>query len=98
MRLRFRRRTREFGLAKVAAQRTHSHVSDCSVLVALVLGLGAGLIVLAHPTPALLKLVSVVEPVGILWVNAIRMTVVPLVVSLLISGVASCSNMRIVRG
>jgi len=47
------------------------------VLVALVLGLAAGLIVLAHPTPALLKLVRVVEPVGILWVNAIRMTVVP---------------------
>ena len=68
------------------------------VLVALVLGLAAGLIVLAHPTPALLKLVSVVEPVGILWVNAIRMTVVPLVVSLLITGVASCSNMRVVRG
>jgi proton glutamate symport protein len=68
------------------------------VLVALVLGLAAGLIVLAHPTPALLKLVSVVEPVGILWVNAIRMTVVPLVVSLLITGVASCSNMRVVGG
>ena len=68
------------------------------VLLALVLGLAAGLIVLAHPTPALLKIVSVVEPVGILWVNAIRMTVVPLVVSLLITGVASSSNMRVVRG
>jgi len=68
------------------------------VLVALVLGLAAGLIVLAHPTPALLKLVRVVEPVGILWVNAIRMTVVPLVVSLLITGVAHCSDMRVLRG
>lgn len=68
------------------------------VLVALVLGLAAGLIVLAHPTPALLKVVSVVEPIGSLWINAIRMTVVPLVVSLLITGVASCSNMRVVRG
>jgi len=68
------------------------------VLVALGLGLLAGLLVLAHPTPALLRVVSWVEPIGILWVNAIRMTVVPLVVSLLITGVASCSNMQVVRG
>ena len=68
------------------------------VLMALVLGLAAGLVVLAHPTPPLLKLVSIVEPIGSLWVNAIRMTVVPLVVSLLITSVVSCSNMRVVRG
>ena len=68
------------------------------VLVALVLGLVSGLLVLTHPSPALLKLVSWVEPIGTLWVNAIRMTVVPLVVSLLITGVASCSTMEVVRG
>src|SRR5215472_6140486 len=67
------------------------------VIVALVLGFAAGLLVLAYPIPALLKLVRVVEPIGVLWVNAIRMTVVPLVVSLLITGVASCFNMRAVR-
>jgi Na+/H+-dicarboxylate symporter len=68
------------------------------VLVALVLGLAVGLVILAHPTPWLLKFVGWVEPVGTLWVNAIRMTVIPLVVSLLITGVASCSDMRVVRG
>ena len=68
------------------------------VLVALILGLAVGLVVLAHPSPLLLKLVSIVEPMGTLWVNAIRMTVIPLVVSLLITGVASSSNMRVVRG
>lgn len=68
------------------------------VLVALVLGIIGGLIVLFHPTPALLKLVSLIGPIGTLWVNAIRMTVVPLVVSLLITGIASCSNMQVVRG
>jgi len=67
------------------------------VLVALVLGLAVGLVILAHPTPTLLKFVSLVEPVGTLWVNAIRMTVIPLVLSLLITGVASCSDMRVVR-
>lgn len=68
------------------------------VLVALVLGLVSGLVVRTHPSPALLRIVSWVEPIGTLWVNAIRMTVVPLVVSLLITGVASCSTLQVVRG
>ena len=67
------------------------------VLVALVFGLVLGLVILAHPTPVLLKVVSWVEPIGTLWINAIRMTVIPLVVSLLITGVASCSDMRMIR-
>lgn len=67
------------------------------VFVAFVLGLAVGLVILAHPTPWLLKFVAVVEPIGTLWVNAIRMTVIPLVVSLLITGVASCSDMRALR-
>ena len=35
-------------------------------------------------------------PIGTLWVNAIRMTVIPLVVSLLITGVASASDISMV--
>ena len=97
--MRFRRAGREYSTSPNWLHVAHTLMSlTVRVLVALVLGLAAGLIVLAHPTPALLRLVSVVEPVGILWVNAIRMTVVPLVLSLLITGVASCSNMRVVRG
>jgi Na+/H+-dicarboxylate symporter len=38
--------------------------------------------------PALSKAVSMLEPIGTIWVNAIRMTVVPLVVSLLLAAVA----------
>jgi Na+/H+-dicarboxylate symporter len=68
------------------------------VVAALLLGLGAGLIVREYPTPAFLKLITLVEPIGVLWVNAIRMTVIPLVVSLLITGVASSASLRAVRG
>jgi len=67
------------------------------VLAALVLGLIAGAVVLAHPAPVLLTLVRIVEPIGTLWVNAIRMTVVPLVVSLLITGVASSGSIGTIR-
>lgn len=40
----------------------------------------------------MLRAADLVVPIGTLWVNAIRMTVIPLVVSLLITGVASASN------
>ena len=42
-----------------------------------------------HPT--LFAVVTAVEPIGALWVNAIRMTVIPLVFSLLVTAVASNS-------
>ena len=61
------------------------------VLLGLVLGLAAGMAVAATESPTLLALVPVVEPVGTLWLNALRMTVIPLVVSLLVTGIASAS-------
>jgi proton glutamate symport protein len=68
------------------------------VLAALLLGLAAGLVVREYPSPILLRLIDVIEPIGVLWVNAIRMTVIPLVVSLLITGVASSASLKAVRG
>jgi len=62
------------------------------VLVGLGVGLGAGLAIAASNDPALLRAADWVTPIGTLWVNAIRMTVIPLVVSLVITGVASASN------
>ena len=66
------------------------------VLIALVVGLALGIAIAATDNAALLGLVSMIEPVGTLWVNAIRMTVIPLVVALLIVGVASLSDLRVV--
>jgi Na+/H+-dicarboxylate symporter len=64
------------------------------VLVALVAGLAVGSAVAASRNAALLAAVAWLEPVGTLWVNAIRMTIVPLVVSLLVAGVASGDSLR----
>src|SRR6186713_3088182 len=33
-------------------------------------------------------------PIGTIWINAIRMTVIPLVVSLLVTGVAGAADLR----
>lgn len=58
------------------------------VLIALVAGLAVGLgLTVVDPSIAR-AIVSVVEPFGTLFVNGIRMTVVPLVVSSLIVGIA----------
>jgi proton glutamate symport protein len=64
------------------------------VLTGLGAGLALGIVIEATGIPALEGLVPLVEPVGRLWVNAIQMTVVPLVVSLLIVGIASAADLR----
>ena len=59
------------------------------VLLALAAGVAVGL-ALSEISPALsAKVATIVEPVGTIFVNAIRMTVIPLVVSTLIVGVAN---------
>jgi Na+/H+-dicarboxylate symporter len=58
------------------------------VAVALVAGLIVGISVAQAGIPWLSRAVDLLQPIGSLWVNAIRMTVVPLVVALLLVAVA----------
>ncbi len=62
------------------------------VLVALGAGIAAGIALSLVDAGVSRAVVAVVEPFGTLFVNAIRMTVVPLVVSSLIVGVASTED------
>ena len=62
------------------------------VLVALGAAVGLGILVAASGNAAALNAVDYLAPLGALWVNAIRMTVIPLIVSLVITGVASAST------
>src|SRR5687768_9125016 len=64
------------------------------VLVALGAALAGGSAIAASGSPQLLRVADLLTPIGTIWVNAIRMTVIPLVVSLLITGVASASDIR----
>ena len=63
-------------------------------LIALIVGLAAGIGVEASRSPVLMRIVAFVEPVGTLWVNGVRMTIVPLIVSLLVVGVSSGVSLR----
>jgi proton glutamate symport protein len=66
------------------------------VLVGLVVGLAIGIGVAAAGPGAWQRLPGFVEPLGLLFVNAIRMTVIPLVASGLIVGVASMRDAKAV--
>ena len=54
-------------------------------MLGLLLGIGAA----ASGSPLLARVVGWVEPIGTLWVNAVRMTVIPLVVASLVAAVAT---------
>lgn len=60
------------------------------------MGLGVGAVAAATQHPALLAIATAIEPVGTLWTNAIRMTVIPLVVALVVTGVAATADLRYV--
>lgn len=62
------------------------------VLLALVLGLGAGAAVGAIGDDGLTAAAGAVESVGGLWLNLLRMTIVPLVFCLLVTGVIATAD------
>ncbi len=61
-------------------------------LVALVLGVAVGAAIEASGNSALASAALIVEGLGSLWLNALSMTVIPLIVSLLITGIASVAD------
>ncbi|MBI2835480.1 MAG: dicarboxylate/amino acid:cation symporter [Acidobacteria bacterium] len=82
--------------AKDTAGSTHSVSLGIQVVIALVVGLAIGVAISASGSPALQQGVEWIELVGTLWVNAIRMTVIPLVTCVLIVGVNSTTAARVV--
>ncbi len=62
------------------------------VLIALVIAAVVGLSLTAYDQALALKVADVVRPIGRLWLNALQMTVVPLVTALVIVGVNTASN------
>jgi proton glutamate symport protein len=64
------------------------------VLAALGGAVAIGTAISLSGNAQLLGAADFISPVGSLWVNAIRMTVIPLVVSLLVTGVASAADVK----
>jgi proton glutamate symport protein len=64
------------------------------VLIALIAGVGVGVAVASSGSPRLVSAALAIEPLGTLWINAIRMTVIPLVVGSLIVGITSAPDAK----
>ncbi len=69
-----------------------SYASALWVIAGLVAGISLGILASVSASPWLLAFVRVIEPVGTIFVNAIRMAVVPLVVASLIGGIVSIGD------
>lgn len=62
------------------------------IILGLAVGLVAGATIAATGHAGLARAVSILQPLGTLWVNALRMTVIPLVFSVLVTGVATAAS------
>ena len=62
------------------------------VLLALVIGLGSGALLQSQDIAEINTAASVIDAIGSLWLNALRMTIVPLVFTLLVIGIASVAD------
>jgi proton glutamate symport protein len=65
---------------------------SAQVLIALILGLGAGAAAQAYGLPGGGTTADLIGSIGQLWLNALRMTIIPLVFSLLVTGIASIAD------
>lgn len=63
-----------------------------TVLIALVIGIAVGAGIQASGSAGLTRLAATIEPVGTVWINAIRMTVIPLVAALTVASVAGSGD------
>jgi Na+/H+-dicarboxylate symporter len=64
------------------------------VIIALVAGIAIGVAIASSGSPSAARAAFAIEPLGTLWINAIRMTVIPLVVGSLIVGITSAPSAR----
>jgi proton glutamate symport protein len=62
------------------------------VLLALALGLAIGAVAAAYGGSDVRRVIETLEAVGGLWLNALRMTVVPLIFAVLVTGIAQVSD------
>ena len=80
----------------MAEQRTAGLSLGSQAIIGLVTGLAAGIAMTATAQPTLLAMGAAVEVIGTLWINAILMTILPLVVSKLIVSIAGQDDAKTV--
>ena len=84
---------------RINASLTRKHIDQgpsvsttARVLLGLLLGAAIGLLLAWWNADAAMRVADVVQPIGRLWLNALQMTVVPLVAALVVLGVNTASD------
>jgi proton glutamate symport protein len=72
------------------------HNPSLRILIGLALGLLGGIAVSFAESGFLSTLPALIEPIGALWVNGIRMTVIPLLMALLVTAIAGQQSTGVV--
>ncbi|MGZ6017706.1 MAG: dicarboxylate/amino acid:cation symporter [Phenylobacterium sp.] len=62
------------------------------VMIALALGLALGALAAAYGGDGVKRAIALIESVGGLWLNSLRMTVVPLIFAVLVTGIAGVAD------
>jgi proton glutamate symport protein len=62
------------------------------ILLALIVGLALGIGLAQEAPRAAAALLPIAQPIGTTWLNALQMTIIPLVVSLLVTGIAATAE------
>lgn len=65
--------------------------SPARILAGLTAGLAIGTLLTAAGSEVTMRIAGFVEPIGLVWLDALRMTIIPLVFSLLIRGIAAAA-------
>jgi Na+/H+-dicarboxylate symporter len=61
------------------------------ILIGLIAGLATGIAASIVENPIVTRAITAIQPIGALWINALQMTVIPLVLSLLVGSVGSAT-------
>jgi Na+/H+-dicarboxylate symporter len=63
-----------------------------SILIALVAGLSIGIFAATFEPGRIARILDIADAIGTLWLNGLRMTIVPLIVALLITGIVTAAR------
>ena len=71
-----------------------SNLTSKLTSICLLVAFAGGIAINHWQIPALARFLTLIEPIGVIWTNALRMTIIPLIVSSLVIGISSIRDQK----